>query len=140
MNNFNLSAMLGAVEAEKLRAIDRLEGLARSVVQDVADQVKGNTPVHTGNLRASWQPSIGNAPSEGQAGSDPDYGAVIANLSLGETFWMVNNAAYARRVEEGFTGMDKLGRNYDQQGRHWVRDAVMRFPAIVNAKAAEWSK
>ena len=43
------------------------------------------------------------------------------------------NVPYARRVEFGFVGQDKLGRNYDQKGRYYfTRGFLIAKPVIYS--------
>jgi hypothetical protein len=131
---------------------ERAMKLARASIQELAYRVVQNTPVFTGFLRASWQPTIGQSPklksNPKSAGgktrrANIGLGTTLAGASIaihgmkaGDIFWMVNGTAYAARLEFGFTGTDKLGRNYDQRGRFFVRDTLRQFPAIVREKAS----
>jgi hypothetical protein len=47
------------------------------------------------------------------------------------------NTEYARRVNNGFVGDDKLGRTYNQVGAHFVEGAVDQWPAILRASIAK---
>ena len=71
--------------------------------------VKNNTPVDTGRLRAS----IGVI----DATSD--------QITIG------TNVEYARRIEYGYVGQDKLGRHYDQKGVGMFAQAVARADEIA---------
>lgn len=120
---------------------DKVEGqidaLARQSCQETASEVVKATPVDTGFLRANWQPSIGDMkvtePKIG--GSGADIALVCSGLKAGDTFHMMNNVAYAKRLEYGFEGKDSLGREYHQAGRYYVRDTVARWPQIVETVA-----
>ena len=118
-----------------------LEKLAQRSIQRLAKQVVIDTPFDLGILRGNWQPSIGQPNLEG--GSPDAGGRAIADIALkvldlkpGETFYMVNNTAYARRLEHGFVGEDSLGRKYNQTGRHYVGNNVKRWALIVEQEAA----
>jgi len=108
---------------------DQMDALARQVCQEAAQRVVLNTPVDTGFLRGSWQPSIGSSPSRSDDGVD--IGLVLSGMRAGESFWMTNNAVYAMRVEFGFVGEDSLGRYYNQPGRFYVTNTVARWEQIV---------
>jgi hypothetical protein len=126
------------------KAGNKLEALARQSIQEMAQRVVTTTPVHTGFLRGSWQPSIGTV-DLGAPGSSDKTGAraqvktglVVKQMKPGDTFFLINNAAYAMRVEYGFVGEDSLGRSYNQKGRFFVTRAVKQWPQIVAKTAAE---
>lgn len=104
-----------------------MDELARQVCQQVAAEVVNTTPVDTGFLRGSWQPSIGKPASGPGNGADASaVGLVAQEVKAGDVFFMTNNAAYARRIEFGFAGTDAAGRTYDQAGRFFVRRAIKR--------------
>lgn len=119
------------------RVAGRVDELARQSVQETARQVVVATPFDTGFLATSWQPSIGAEPRTNPPSKGADYSAVAAGVTAGSVFWMVNNAAYARRLEFGFVGEDALGRYYNQPGRFYVRGVVARWAQIVDAQARD---
>lgn len=104
----------------------------------------------TGFLRGSWFAAF-DSPQAGKGVPDPAGGSTVARCNLvasqiqpGQTYYLVNNASYARRLEYGFIGKDSLGRYYNQAGRFWVRSAVMKAPLMVQEAAervarGEWS-
>ena len=108
---------------------DKLEAIARQSCMELAERVVNATPVDTGFLRGSWQPSIGGPASFGAQAET--IAAVVSGLKLGEVFMMRNNAVYAMRIEYGFVGTDSLGRHYNQQGRYFVTQNVAAWPTIV---------
>lgn len=121
--------------------------ICRAAIMETAEAIVRDTPVDTGYLRGSWVPSIGQAPQLRDGRTDPGGGAALADLGvklsgmrLGDVFWFANSAAYARRIEYGFTGTDSLGRSFDQRGRFFVRDNVRRIPRTVAAKAEQLAK
>lgn len=122
-------------------ATGQLQALARQTCQEMAEQVHEATPLDIGFLRGSWQPSIKNK-FEAAAATDNPSVAIAAALEIagqvvpGDTFVMTNNAAYAKRLEFGFVGEDRLGRTYDQAGRFYVTATVKRWREIVRAVAA----
>lgn len=126
----------------------QLEALARQSIQALAYRVQVNTgpPVGpniiTGFLIGSWQPGIGNPPPVKaelniNKDSDAELAVMLATLSIGETFYFVNNAEYAMRQEFGFTGVDALGRAVHQQGKFFVKKTVAQWSSIVDATAAD---
>ena len=91
-------------------------------------------PVITNNLRDSLESSIaGGAKGDGEE----SYILVAGNMKGGDLATFVWRAEYARRVNNGFTGPDKLGRTYSQAGAHFVEGAVDQWPAIVRASIAK---
>lgn len=113
----------------------KLDALARQVCFEMAQRVVEKTPVDTGFLRGSWQPSIGApqvatdpAPDPAGAAASATIAAVIPQIKAGDRFYMLNNASYARAVEYGTSKM---------AGRHYVSDTVAAWPEIVRSTAAE---
>ncbi len=87
------------------------------------------TPVDTGFLRGSWQPSIGE-PAEAKGSMDPSgaganakIGLTVANVKAGDRFFMINNAAYGPFVEYGTSQM---------AGRFFVTETVKQWPQAVD--------
>lgn len=120
----------------------KMDALARQTSQQVSENVITSTPVDTGFLRSSWQPSLEKpASAEGAAGKqDQALAAVsltVAGMKAGQVYYLTNNAAYAKRIEFGFAGQDSLGRIYDQSGRFMVTDNVKRWPSVVEAVAKD---
>lgn len=129
----------------------RMAALARQAVQQISEEVIYATPVVTGFLRASWQPSLNGPPqkTDGRPSKDTidadkladkggkDIALVIAKMKAGDTFWLVNNAVYGPRIEYGFTGRDSAGREIHQKGRFFVRKTVSRWAEIVRKLAIE---
>jgi len=110
-------------------------------LKDFRDTLLANTPIDTGNLRATLQTS--NA-GEIMAGPYKEYGstyndaasnAVIDAAGDGQRVSFVYRAPYARRLEYGFTGIDSLGRSYNQAGRYWISATSRRFVSIMRAAA-----
>lgn len=106
----------------------------------------GRLPVDTGFLRASLVVTIGETlppittpPKEGGAHTW-DSSAVEMKLEgagLGDTITAAYTAAYARRIEYGFKGKDKLGREFNQAGTRFVALAAQQWPQIVAAVCRE---
>ncbi len=125
------------IRAWAKKANANLDALARQTAQEVAAQVVQKTPVDTGFLRGSWQPSIG-APTDAVGSADPSGATaqsqvtlVAAQFNRGERFFMINNAAYARFVEYGTSKM---------AGRYFVNDTVADWQAIVRRVARSIAK
>jgi len=118
-----------------------MDALARQTCQEISEGVVRDTPVDTGFLSTSWQPSIGQPlAGEGNGGTSMQVSAIAASVVAGDIYWMTNNAAYARRIEYGFVGTDSLGRTYNQKGRFFVRKNIRRARYIVEKLVGELSK
>lgn len=115
------------ISAWAVKNADRMEALARQTALEVSTQVVVKTPVDTGFLRSSWQPSIGSPKAGPAASAGPDVSLTVSNLKPGDTYWMTNNASYARFVEFGTSKM---------AGRFFLTDTVTRWKSIV-AKVAK---
>jgi hypothetical protein len=138
-NGREFKAKLGAWAA---KAGEQLDGLARQSIQQMCFQVVADTPVDTGFLRSSWQPSLGTPKAGagqefGMGGSGASaaaakalasIGVTITDMKLGEKFVLSNNANYALHVEFGTTKMN---------GRFMVTDNAKRWPQIVSKTANE---
>lgn len=120
----------------------RVEAVFREATQALANEVRkpkavgGRMPVDTGNLRRSLLASTTSMPviREGQEdfpSNDGQIQLVIAGAEIGETVFLGFQAAYARRLEYGFSGTDSLGRTYNQPGNGFVRLAAQRWQQIV---------
>lgn len=86
----------------------------------------GYTP---GHFLLNWQLGVDNAPTNEIQGEDKDrmnaimrIGAQIPKKAAGHTYYLVNNASYARQLEDGWSGQAPEG---------WVEKTAMRFDSIV---------
>ena len=80
-----------------------------ALAENEVTRLKELTPVDTGNMRSRWHVSE----------ITEDY------------IEIVNDAAYAHRVNSGFIGKDSLGRQFHQRGVHMVEQVISETPAIV---------
>ena len=126
------------------RVKGQIDAFARQFCFQVAYEIVQDTPVDTGFLRASWQPSLDEARLRANAAPDPsggnvlaEIGIVIAGMQPGQIFYLTNNAEYARRLEYGFVGADALGREYNQAGRFFVTATMARADQIAARVAAD---
>lgn len=110
------------------------EALARQACQELAFRVVMATPVDTGFLRGSWQPSL-TGPKTNKGGPDPagtgtlnQIALTIQRMPLGATFYMTNGASYAWFVEAGTSKM---------AGRYFVKSTLAAWPQIVAAAAKD---
>lgn len=101
----------------------------------------GNMPVDTGFLRASLLASSDSMPqmsddAQPKEGGSYSYSSgpislVINETPLGGKIYCGYTAAYAARINYGFTGNDALGRHYSQAGRMFVELAAQKWPQFV---------
>ena len=130
-------ATLDAWTKKTQRRIDAVLKDATQSVVAVAQTSKGHggrMPVITNTLRGSLESSIaGGASGEGEK----SHILVAPLMKGGDLATFTWTAEYARRVNNGFTGADSLGRNYSQVGAHFVEGAVDQWPAIVRASIAK---
>lgn len=130
-NSREFKATLGKWAA---KAGSGLEALARQSAQELAERVVLATPVDTGFLRGSFQPSIGE-PQAAKGQSDKSgsvalssVSLAIAEMRLGDRFFLTNNADYALHVEYGTSRM---------AGRFYVGDNVKAWSSIVESVARQ---
>lgn len=142
-NGKEFSANVGkwATQTEqRLNAIFRES--SKRVLHDMQTSVGhgGNMPVDTGFLRASLIVSLNGAVP--MANRKPhansslvwNEGAMIATIAKATHHDRIvcgYTAVYARRLEYGFFGKDKLGRQYRQRPRAFVRSAIAKWHLIV---------
>lgn len=132
----------------------RMTSVFRESAQEVIYEAQrpksrgGNMPVKDGFLRNSGQATL-NQPiggttkkPKGYAGADwsaDEVVLVINRATLKDTIYFTWTAAYAARMEYGFSGKDSLGREYNQAGNGFLRLAVQQWPTIASkvSKRAE---
>lgn len=99
----------------------------------------GRLPWDTGNMARSLEAAINGSVNVSTSDPPPggDVGAKVAMLSIGDAITLGYQAIYARRQNYGFVGQDSLGRNYNQQGAHFVEHAASLWPQMVRQAEAE---
>lgn len=129
-----------SVKAWGDKALENAELVLKASAQELVSIAQtpeaqgGRMPVDTGFLRNSLVSGLNGAMNQGGGDS---YGLTIAGMKLGDTAQFAWVAAYARRLEYGFTGQDSPGRNYSQGGRHFVGSAAAQWQRIVAENAAK---
>jgi hypothetical protein len=93
----------------------KIDQFVRGFALRMTAEIKQHTPVLTGRLRASIQPTQN-----------------LAEWQSGEPIVIGTNVEYARRIEYGFVGRDSLGRLYNQPGAHMFAMAIARAPEIAD--------
>lgn len=152
--NLSFSA---AVDAWCKESDARLEAVFKESTKRLIVEVRkpkakgGNMPVDTGYLRNSLVTST-DGPTPISSESRPEPGdkfdtasdtlsgpvtLIINGAKVGQTIWACFTAAYAARLEYGFSGEDSLGRKYAQSGNGFVRLAAQRWRAIVESVVTE---
>lgn len=125
----------------------RTDAVFKVAAEKLAGEIIERTPIDTGFLRHSFQASGSQMPMM-RADAKPTDGAqypsdagpinlVIQGIPPGNPIYLGFVAAYALRIEYGFTGQDSLGRTYNQAGRGMVRLAAQNWQRIVDEAARE---
>lgn len=122
------------------------EAVYRLSVENLAEDMRtskpqgGNVPYATGNLTRSLRASTSGMPEMGRDGEQftgQDVGIVTATLKANTPVWLGYQARYARRLNYGMVGPDKLGRVYDQAGSYFVEKAIANWQQSVNKAVLE---
>ena len=100
------------------------------ITQGASSFEKGKIPV---GLTAEL---VNSLTVDGAQGPD-SYVTAIAGMEIGEVKRFAWTAPHAMRIEAGFTGTDSLGREYNQEGRHFVGANAERFSDFVAARRRE---
>lgn len=127
---------LVSIDAFIARAKDRQDRVVRAIAEDSLARVKELTPVKTGYLRANWTIVLGADARAIEGARAGDSAAVILQLKAGDFFTLVNPTIYARRIEFGFVGRDKSGREYDVKGTGMMQQVITEMPQIAQAAIA----
>jgi HK97 gp10 family phage protein len=107
-----------------LAAIEKKDAALIRVGMDIQEAAKQNATrsVKTGNLRGSINYALSNSASP--VASPAKQGDGLSPHGQKDEVWIGTNVKYARRIEYGFVGKDKLGRNYNQAAQPYLRPAV----------------
>jgi hypothetical protein len=133
---------LGTFELDIARFVEKAKGnvdlVVRKVALDMFKRVILKSPVKEGRFRGNWQVAIGSIPAGTLEINDKAGTATIAKvtaatlqLKAGQVITLVNNLAYARRLEYGHSKQAPNG---------MVRLTVTEFGAVVNKAAADLPK
>ena len=99
------------------------EEVFKGTVIGLFNKVVSRTPVKTGRLRKSWQPTL-NKPSQSLSSSgSKGIEAVVAKAKLGDSIFLVNNLPYAQKIEAGSSNQAPAG---------MVRVTVAEYQKIIN--------
>ncbi len=95
---------------------------------------QGAIPRDTGHLVNTVASDV-NGSGQFAIDADNDVTLSINAMEAGDKLHIAWTAAYAHRINSGFTGTDSKGRTYNQPGVHWVENAAEKWSAIVDANA-----
>lgn len=143
--------MAGSFEGQIAKWVAEVEGGALAIFHESAQRVTdemnkpvgqgGNLPVDTGYLWHSLTASSSEMPkiredAKPQSGASYSFNPapvnlVINSVPIGGVVYIGYVANYSARLNYGFTGTDRLGRQYSQQGRMFVELAAQKWPSIV---------
>lgn len=130
-----------------LECEENAEATVRRASLDFRDHLLELTPIDTGNLRSSLvlglNGNIPQGPHNAYMSDDNEARAraVVASMKAGDTIDYRFLAPYFLRQELGFTGVDSLGRYYNQPGKFFTREAGKSWNKILRRAATElWDK
>jgi hypothetical protein len=131
-----------AVNKWTLETEQRCTDAFREGTKDFFDELWNATPVDTGNLRNSLRAEKNGAAAFSMPSGPGDYNSsrsqaymVLDSLELGDKVTLGYAATYARRLNYGFVGFDRLGRYFNQAGRFWIEAVGSRYRSIMRAAA-----
>lgn len=133
---------LGSFELDIQRFVEKAKGnvdlVVRKISLDIFHRVIIKSPVKSGRFKGNWQVAIGSIPAgtlelndKSGAATISRVDAAVLGLKAGEVIYLVNNLAYARRLEYGHSKQAPSG---------MVRLTLQEFPGVVNKAASEVSK
>lgn len=133
---------LGNFELDIQRFVAKAKGnidlVVRKIALDLFRRVIMKSPVDTGRFKGNWQVAIGSIPAGVLAIDDKSGSATISKmtaavlgLKAGQVIYLVNNLAYARKLEYGHSKQAPAG---------VVRTTLQEFPQVVSKAANEVPK
>ncbi|WP_435170824.1 hypothetical protein [Falsirhodobacter sp. 1013] len=141
------SGFAATISAWAAATKQRQTAVFRSSAQRVANEVRqtvnegGRMPIKTGNLRRSLLASTTALPTVSTAKDFSDQSGeitlTIGTAELGQTVYLGFQAAYARRLNNGFVGEDSKGRSYNQEGYHFIEGVAQQWQRIVSEEAVK---
>lgn len=120
--------------------ITNLKAFVQDAAQTISERVIEATPVDTGFLKGSWQPALNGGDTSANGYAAASVQAVVSQMKVGDIFSLVNNAAYAMRIEYGFVGPDSLGRVFNQPGRYTMTEQLYQWSAVCEALLPKYLK
>ena len=126
------------------KAIDNMDLAVKRIITNTAFELTEESPIGDpstwsipalpdytpGHFLLNWQLGVDRAPNNEIQGEDADRGNAITrigaqipkNAASHNAYYIVNNASYARELEDGYSGQAPKG---------WVEKTAMRFDSIV---------
>lgn len=126
--------------------IEGMEYVMRQSIQDVVEGAQttqigitqGASSFVEGKIPVGLTAELVNSLSvDGGAEGADSYVVKIAGMEIGDSLEFKWSAPHAMRIENGFTGADSLGRNYNVPGRFFVTRNAEKFADHVKRRAAE---
>ncbi len=109
-----------------LAAIEKKDAALTRVGMVVQEAAKKLVKVDTGNLKGSINYALEKDASPGgvkKSGEAVGEESLLKPHGIKDEVWIGTNVKYARRIEFGFRGIDKLGRKYNQAPQPYLTPA-----------------
>jgi len=109
-----------------LAAIEKKDAALTRVGMAIQEAAQKLVKVDTGNLKGSINYALADEASPGGAkksGGMVDEAGLLKAHGAKDEVWIGTNVKYARRIEFGFRGVDKLGRKYNQAAQSYLTPA-----------------
>lgn len=103
----------------------------------------GSLPFDTGNLGRSIEVSSVAFPevdTEQKEYAAQDVQFTLNGVEYGEPVYLGVRAIYGPRMNYGFVGQDRLGRNYNQSGNYFVERGGNMWPQLVKEAEAQYGE
>jgi hypothetical protein len=137
--------------AKTLASLKKWQIIKRQACEDtlkaggfkIERQAKCICPVKTGRLRSSISTNwSGSGQQRGKVDSKAkaDDGIGQPGGPRGLVVVVGTNVKYGRRVEHGFIGQDKLGRDYHQEGQPYLTPAYLSYEGEIEKDLAKIMK
>ncbi|WOC14978.1 hypothetical protein [Pseudochrobactrum sp. MP213Fo] len=108
----------------------------RTATQFMVEAVQDDTPVISGILKASMAVTLNDPIPMDQDAATPDMNVALGSVAIGDTLYATYTAEYAARIEYGYTGSDRLGREYDQKGHGMIQHNLDKWQDYVDLAVA----
>ena len=136
MSKFTLATLSQWAQETQARVDAIVKGSTQEVcrIAQTIDDDGGRLPFDVGTLRASFQSSLNGS----VAGKGPEsYALVVGKMETGDVAHFEWTVEYAARMNYGFVGEDKLGREYNQSGTFFLEGATMQWQNIVSMETSK---
>lgn len=131
-----ITATINILEDAREVASESIQDVMEAMQTSATGISKGGT-LEVGKIPVAEKELIGSLSSNGGPESADSYVLAISGYELGDTMSFAYGADHAMRKELGFKGKDGLGREFDQEGWHFMGTAARRFPEFVEKRAKE---